>query len=54
MSSVESNAITLCLLEMLDTQQHSDRAVIAKLAEAIQHSQPTSLVEFGAELLRNL
>ena len=51
---MESNPLTLRLLDILDTQQHSGREAIVKLAEEISHPQPESLVDFGSDILVEL
>lgn len=51
---MESNPITVRLLDLLETEQLSGRASILRLAEEINHPQPESLLAFGAELLHIL
>jgi hypothetical protein len=51
---MESNPITLRLLDILETEQISGRAAIVKLAAEIEHPEPEKLLEFGAELLQVL
>jgi len=51
---MESNAITLRVLDIIESQQCSGRQAIVKLAEEIDHLDPDSLVAFGAEILGQL
>lgn len=51
---MESNPLTLRLLNILDAQQHSGREAIVKLAAEISHPQPEDLVEFGGDILVEL
>ena len=51
---MESNPITLRLLDIIQSQQCSGRQAIAQLAKEINHPQPESLVEFGAHILSKL
>ena len=51
---METNPITLRLLDIIESQQCSGRQAIVKLAEEINHPEPDSLVEFGAEIISQL
>jgi hypothetical protein len=51
---MESNPLTLRLLEILEEQQLSGRAAIVKLAAEVSHPQPEVLVKFGGDILQAL
>jgi hypothetical protein len=51
---MESNTITLRLLDIIESQQCSGRQAIVRLAEEIDHPAPDSLVTFGADILGQL
>ena len=51
---MESNPVTLRLLDILETEQISGRAAIVKLATEIEHPEPEKLLEFGEDLLLTL
>lgn len=51
---IESNPITVRLLDILESGQLSGRAAILKLAEEIHYPQPETLLEFGTELIYKL
>ncbi len=51
---MESNPVTLRLLEILESEQISGRAAIIKLATEIEHPEPGKLFEFGTDLLLEL
>ena len=51
---MESNPVTLRLLDILETEQISGRATIVKLAAEIEHPELEKLLEFGADLLLTL
>ncbi|MGB0669716.1 MAG: DNA-binding domain-containing protein, partial [Porticoccaceae bacterium] len=51
---MESNVLTIRLLDIIEPQQCSGREAIVKLAREIDHLEPDNLVEFGADILWQL
>lgn len=51
---MESNSITLRLLDIIESEQCSGRQAIASLANEINHPEPDRLVQFGADILSQL
>lgn len=51
---IESNPVTVRLLEILETEQLSGRASILRLAKEINHPQPESLLAFGEDIIYKL
>ena len=51
---IESNPVTVRLLEILETEQLSGRASILRLGKEINHPQPESLLAFGGDIIYKL